>query len=279
VPLRDRARALVDDNRFQGFIIGVIALNGLTLGLETSRWLMANIGEFLHVVDHLTLGIFVAEIACRWYASGSRDFFRSAWNVFDCVIVGISLMPAAGALSVLRTLRMLRVLRLISAVPSMRKVVEGLLRAIPGIAAIAALLGLIIFVAGVMATMFFRDISVTHFGDLWSTMFTLFQIMTGEGWPEIARPIMARAPVAWLFFMIYILVSSFAVLNLFIAVIVKAVEQQNDGDELLDEVRALRAELRTAGLVRAEPVGAAESDRPAEGPPPNGRPDRQPTTS
>jgi voltage-gated sodium channel len=257
VPLRARVRVLVESNRFQGFIIGVIALNGLTLGLETSRGLMERIGGFLHLVDHTTLGIFLAEIALRWFADGTKAFFRNPWNVFDFVIVGISLATAAGALSVLRTLRMLRVLRLISAVPSMRRVIEGLLRAVPGIASIAALLGLIIFVAGVMATMFFRDVAPAHFGDLGATSFTLFQIMTGEGWPEIARPIMAKAPVAWLFFLIYILVSSFAVLNLFIAVIVKAVEQQADADELLEQVRALRAELREAGLVRAD------ADRPA----------------
>jgi voltage-gated sodium channel len=249
VPLRARTRTLVDHKRFQYFIIGVIALNGLTLGLETSRWLMERIGEFLHVVDHTTLGIFVLEIALRWFAEGMK-FFRNPWNVFDFVLVGFSLVTAAGALSVLRTLRMLRVLRLISTVPSMRKVIEGLLRAVPGIASIAALLGLIIFVAGVMATMFFRDIAPDHFGDLAATSFTLFQIMTGEGWPEIARPIMERAPVAWVFFLIYILVSSFAVLNLFIAVIVKAVEQQTEDntDELLKEVQGLREDLRAAGL-------------------------------
>jgi voltage-gated sodium channel len=271
VPNRDRVRALVAHKRFQQTIIAVIVVNGVTLALETFRPLMAAAGGFLHAVDHVTLWVFMAEIACRLYAHGWR-FFRNPWNVFDFVIVGISLLPAAGALSVLRTLRVLRVLRLISAVPSMRRVVAGLLSAVPGMASIAALLGLIIFVAGVMATMLFRDAAPRYFGDMWTTMFTLFQTMTGEGWPEVAAAVMADAPLAWIFFVVYILVSSFAVLNLFIAVIVSAVEEQVTGelvqverqraddqaradDQLLTEIRALRAELAELHPRNRTPAG------------------------
>jgi voltage-gated sodium channel len=270
VRTRDRARALVEHKRFQLFIIWVIVVNAVTLGLETSTTVMDHVGGLLHVADHVMLGIFVVELACRLYAYGWR-FFTDSWNVFDLLIVGISLLPATGPFSVLRALRVLRVLRLISAVPAMRRVVSGLLAAVPGMASIGALLSLVIYVAAVMATKLFGAISPAYFGDLPTTLFTLFQTMTGEAWPDIAREVMAAAPLAWIFFVIYILISSFAVLNLFIAVIVNGMEktvtsdlveaeEQHAADQaasdqlILAELRALRrevAELRTQQTERA----------------------------
>jgi voltage-gated sodium channel len=267
---RERVRALVENKRFQQFIIWVIVVNAVTLGLETSAPVMREFGGLLHAADRVMLAIFTVELALRLYAFGWR-FFRDSWNVFDFVIVGISLIPATGPFSVLRALRVLRVLRLISAVPAMRRVVSGLLNAVPGMASIGALLGLVIYVAAVMATKLFGDISPEYFGDLGTTLFTLFQTMTGEAWPDIAREVMAAAPLAWIFFVIYILISSFAVLNLFIAVIVSGMEktvtndlveaeEQHAADQarsdalILEEVRALRrevAELRTQEKERA----------------------------
>lgn len=263
--IRDRARALVEHKRFQQFIIWVIVLNAVTLGLETSDTVMAQVGDLLQVADRVMLYIFVAELVCRLYALRLR-FFADPWNVFDFLIVGIALLPASGPFSVLRALRVLRVLRLVSSVPAMRRVVAGLLAAVPGMASIGALLGLIIYVAAVMATKLFGDLAPQYFDDLGTTLFTLFQTMTGEGWPDIAAAVMAQAPIAWIFFVVYILVSSFAVLNLFIAVIVSAMESQVTDDLaeaedrhaadqaasdklILDEVRALRAEI---AALRAE---------------------------
>ncbi len=256
---RDRVRALVEHKRFQHFIIWVIVVNAITLGLETSPVVLREFGGLLHVADHVMLYIFAVELALRLYAHGWR-FFRDPWNVFDFVIVGISLIPASGPFSVLRALRILRALRLISAVPAMRRVVSGLLAAVPGMASIGALLGLIIYVAAVMATKLFGTIAPQYFGDLGTTLFTLFQTMTGEAWPDIAREVMAAAPLAWIFFVIYILISSFAVLNLFIAVIVSGMEktvtndlveaeEQHAADQarsdalILEELRALRREV------------------------------------
>ncbi len=267
---RDRVRALVDDKRFQLTIIWVIVVNAVTLGLETSRTVMTAVGGVLHAVDHVILGVFVTELVLRLYAYGWR-FFRDPWNVFDFVIVAISVIPTSGAFSVLRALRILRALRLISAVPAMRRVVSGLLAAVPGMASIGALLGLIIYVAAVMATKLFGADSPQHFGDMGTTLFTLFQTMTGEAWPDIARDVMAKAPLAWIFFVIYILVSSFAVLNLFIAVIVSGMEktvtndlveaeEQHAADQarsdalILEEVRALRREVAELRADRTPPT-------------------------
>jgi voltage-gated sodium channel len=259
VKSRDRVRALVEHKRFQQFIIWVIVANAVTLGLETSPPVAANFGDLLHVADRVMLTVFVVELVLRLYAAGWR-FFTDAWNVFDFLIVGISLLPATGPFSVLRALRVLRVLRLISAVPAMRRVVSGLLAAVPGMASIGALLGLVIYVAAVMATKLFGTISPEYFGNLGTTLFTLFQTMTGEAWPDVAREVMAQAPMAWIFFVVYILISSFAVLNMFIAVIVSGMEKEVTDDlvraegqhaadqaasdqQILAELRALRAEI------------------------------------
>ena len=237
----------------------VIVANAITLGLETSQTVTREVGGLLHVADRVMLGVFVVELLLRLYAFGWR-FFRDAWNVFDLLVVGISLIPATGPFSVVRALRVLRVLRLVSAVPAMRRVVAGLLAAVPGMASIGALLALVIYVAGVMATKLFGPIAPEYFGDLDTTLFTLFQTMTGEGWPDIARAVMRAAPLAWIFFVVYILISSFAVLNLFIAVIVSGMEktvasdlaeaeEQHAADQaasdqlILAEVRALRREV------------------------------------
>jgi voltage-gated sodium channel len=264
---RERARALVNHLRFQQTIIAVIVFNAVTLGLETSPTVVAKAGGVLHVADRAALVIFVLELTLRLYGHGWR-FFTDSWSIFDFIIVGVALIPAAGPFSVLRALRVLRVLRLISMVPSMRRVVTGLLAAVPGMASIAALLGLIIYVAAVMATKLFGHLQPEYFGDLGTTLFTLFQIMTGEAWPDIARALMDQAPMAWIFFVVYILVSSFAVLNLFIAVIVSGMEKEvttdlaqaeekhaaeaaASGKLILDEVRALRAEVAALRAGRA----------------------------
>ncbi|WP_216210155.1 ion transporter [Amycolatopsis aidingensis] len=233
---RERVRKVVESRRFQGFIIAVIIFNAMTLALETSAAILEGYGGLLHTLDYLALTIFVLELLAKFYAYRG-SFFRDPWNIFDLVVVGIALVPATGPFAVLRSLRVLRVLRLISVVPSMRRVVSGLLAAVPGMASIAALLALIIFVAGVMATKLFGGIAPANFGDLGTSLFTLFQVMTGESWPDIASAVMSKAPMAWVFFVVYILISSFAVLNLFIAVVVSAME-----DQLRDDLRAEEAE-------------------------------------
>jgi voltage-gated sodium channel len=217
--------------------------------------------EVLVKIDHVMLGFFVLELLLRLVAYGWR-FFRDPWNVFDLLVVGVAVLPATESLSALRALRVLRVLRVISAVPALRRVVDGLLRAVPGMGAVGALLVLVMYVSAVIATGLFGATSPEYFGSLWTSLFTLFQAMTGEAWPDIARTVMETHPAAWIFFVLYILVVSFAVLNLFIAVIVNGMEEISEEErkddeqkderldalaaqnrEILVELRALRAKL------------------------------------
>ena len=255
--LRARARRLTDDSRFTRFISIVIAINAVTLGLETWPEAMAGYGDMLYGIDRAALAIFVVEILLKLFGHGTR-FFKSGWNVFDFIIVGIALMPASGAFSVLRALRILRALRLLSVVPQMRAVVEALLAAVPGMGAIIAVLGLVFYIAAVMATKLFAAQFPDWFGSVGASMYSLFQIMTLESWSMgIVRPVMETHPWAWAFFVPFILVTSFTVLNLFIGIIVDAMQSQHEAeekaekeaqaaelDEILREVRALREEVR-----------------------------------
>ncbi len=256
---RERVRTLLDRKWFTNLVLTVILANALVLGAETM--VTGPALEVLHVVDHVMLGFFVLELLLRFFANGRR-FFTDPWSVFDLLVVGIAVIPAGGSLSALRALRVLRVLRVITVVPSLRRVVDGLLRAVPGMGAVGALLVLVMYVAAVIATGLFGQAAPEYFGHLGTSLFTLFQAMTGEAWPDIARAVMAVHPSAWIFFVLYILVVSFAVLNLFIAVIVNGMEEISEEErkddeqkderldnlaaqnhEILVELRALRAKV------------------------------------
>jgi len=230
--LRTRLARFIEARSTQRAITLLIVLNAVVLGLETSERAMAAAGELLRGLDSLLLGIFVLEILAKLAARG-LGFWRDPWNVFDFFVIAMALLPATGPLAVLRALRVLRVLRLISQVPSMRGVVEALLRAIPGMGSIVALLALLYYVAAVMATKLFGDSHPVFFGTLGDSAYTLFQIMTLESWSGgIVRPVMEQHPQAWIFFIVFILVTTFAVLNLFIAIIVNAMQEKHESEHL-----------------------------------------------
>lgn len=265
---RERLRSILETRLFHRAIITVILVNAITLGAATFDGLTERIGGLLHLVDRITVALFVAELAARVYAYG-RAFVKDPWNLFDAAIVTIALIPASGPASVLRTLRILRALRLVSAVPSMRRVVAALLSAIPGMASIIGLLLLIMYVAAVISTELFGRIAPEHFADLPTSLFSLFQIMTGEAWPDIADAVMGEMPWAWIFFVGYILASSFIVLNLFIAVVVNALDDQTTSaeekrtedklDAILRELARLHARIDALEDPRHEPRAGGHS--------------------
>ena len=228
--LRLRLGAFLASARVQQFIIGLIVINAVLMGLETSPALMAQYGSTLLAFDRAILVVFVLEIALRLYVHRAA-FFRDPWSLFDFAVVGIALIPASGPFAVLRALRVLRVLRMLTMVPSMRRVVGALLSAIPGLSSIALVLLLVFYVFAVIATHLFGADFPDWFGHLGRSLYTLFQIMTLESWSMgIARPVMEVAPFAWIFFVIFILFATFTMLNLFIAIIVNAMQTFNEGE-------------------------------------------------
>ncbi len=250
----DSLKSLIESRRFEAVIIALILINAVTLGLETSPAVMAAAGGLLGAIDRIILAVFVFELLAR-LAVYRLSFFRDPWRIFDLLVVGVALIPATGSLSVLRALRILRVLRLISIVPSLRRVVTGFITALPGMGSIMLLLGLVFYVFAVMATKLYGESFPDRFGDIAISLYTLFQIMTLEGWSDgVVRPVMEVYPTAWLFFIPFIVATSFTVLNLFIGVIVSAMEAEHEAEEsaernddqqeLLREIRALRDEVR-----------------------------------
>ncbi len=253
-------RRIIEDPRTERVVMTLILINAVLLGLETSPTIRAHFGTFLTILDHAILAVFVAEIVARLIVH-RLGFFRDPWSVFDFVVVGIALVPATENFSVLRALRVLRLLRLITAVPSLRRVVAGLLTALPGMGSIVLLISLIYYVFAVMATNMFGDDNPALFGTLGQSLFTLFTVMTLEGWVDgVTKPVMEHHPYAWIFFIVFIIVTTFMVLNLFIGVVVSAMQEEHEKAEemereaeremmreetgpLAKEIQALKAEV------------------------------------
>ena len=244
-----KIKTMIESAWFQNAIMAVIVVNAVVIGLETSPALMASFGPILIALDEIAITIFVIEILLKLLVY-RLQFFRSGWNIFDFIIVSAALLPLGGNFAILRALRIVRAFRLISAMPKMRQVVQGLLAAIPSMGSVILLLGLIFYVAAVMATKLFGGSFPQWFGTVGESFYSLFQIMTLESWSMgIVRPIMEVYPWAWAFFVPFVLVTSFVVLNLFIAIIVNAMHEEADEeqsaqrDEILNEIRGLREEV------------------------------------
>lgn len=251
----ERLKAIVDSPQLERFVIVLIVLNAITLGLETSASIMAEYGRVLHVIDTIFLWIFVAELSARMVVKRGA-FFRDPWSIFDLIVVGIALLPATGSLSVLRALRVLRLLRLVTAIPSLKRVVGGLITAIPGMGSIMLLMALIYYVFAVMGTKLFGATSPDQFGSLGATFYTLFQIMTFDDWSGgVAKPLMEKHSYAIFYLVTFILLSAFMMLNLFIGVVVSALDEEKAADapkllhdpkemeNILVELRAIRGEM------------------------------------
>lgn len=267
---RARLRSFFESTFWERAIVSLIVVNAAIIGMETSPTIMAGFGGLLETVDALIVAIFTVEIALRIFAHG-RGFWRDGWNVFDFLIVAIALAPTSGNLSILRSLRIVRALRLISTVKSMRRVMGGMLAAIPSMGAVIALLALIFYVCAVIATRVYGADFPDKFGTLGASFFSLFQIMTLEGWADgFVVPVMEKYPYAWIFFILFMLVTSFTVLNLFIGIIVDAMqsEQEAEWDEdrarskasfatIIDELQKLREEV---SALRTERTGAGPTE-------------------
>lgn len=253
-------KSIVESSRFHNFIIGVIIVNGIILGIQTSRELSDSVIAILDWADLVCLMIFVVELTMR-LAVYRWSFFKKGWNLFDFFIVVIALVPASGSMSILRAFRILRVLRLVTAIKSFRRVISGMLLAIPGVASVAGLLMLVFYIAGVLSTKLFGESFPQWFGGLGDSMYTLFQIMTLESWSMgIVRPVMEVHPYAWMFFIPFITLTTFTVLNLFIGIVVDAMATVKEAEKeelhadhitieemienLHGDVRTLREELR-----------------------------------
>ena len=248
---------LVFSSFFEKLILMIIGVNSITLGFETVPLIVARLGSVLTYVDLFCLYFFTLELSLKFYFK-RMSYFKDPWAIFDLVVVAIAWVPAAGVFSVLRSLRVLRALRLISTIPRLRGVVSGLLGSLPGLGAVSAIMLLLFYVGAVVATKLFGATFPHWFGSLGASSYSLFQIMTLESWSMgIVRPVMEEFPRAWMFFVPFILVTTFTTLNLLIAVLVNAMqaetetaaqERDREGhlerEKMLEELRDIKAQLK-----------------------------------
>ena len=254
--LREKVNALVDRPLFSNFILAVILFNAVILGLETSKTVMASIGPMILLLDRICLAIFLVELVLKLYARGLA-FFKQGWNVFDFVIIGIALVPSTEGLTVLRALRILRLLRVLSVTPSLKRVVEGLMNALPGMGSVFVLMGMIFYIGAVMATKLFGDAFPAWFGSIGGSAYSLFQIMTLESWSMgIVRPVMEVYPLAWMFFVPFILITTFATVNLLVGLIVNSMQDAH-GEEDAEKTDSYREEV----LRRLSDIEASLKDK------------------
>lgn len=231
---------IANSSRFQNFIFGVIVANAITLGLGTYDW-GRTVDDSITVADEVFLGIFVVELAIRIAAYGRRpqDFFKSGWNVFDFVVIGAAFLPGVrDNVTLLRLVRLLRVVRLVSVMPDLRILVRAMARSLPPIASLGLLTLLLMYVYGMVGWIMFGDEDPEQWGNIGQAILSLFQILTLENWPDFLEAGQAIHPASWIFFVSYVLIASFLVINVLIAIIINSMEDVHEAEKAAD-----RAEL------------------------------------
>ena len=256
--MRPFARRVVDARWFEPSMIALILFNGVLIGLETSHEITQAYGRWLELGNDLILGIFVIEAALKItaVAPNFRRYFGDGWNLFDFSVIVLSLLPATGQFAlVARLIRVLRVLRLVSAMPQLRLIVATLVRSIPSMGHVLMLLGIVFYIYAITGFHLFHNHDAEHWGTLGAALLTLFQIVTLEGWVDVMEQALESRPWSWVYFVSFVLIGTFVVLNLFIAVVVNNLEASKAAelealarpvthDEVLDELGRTRDALR-----------------------------------
>jgi voltage-gated sodium channel len=232
------AQRVVAARWFEPVMIGLILFNGVLIGLETSHDFVATYGYWLHMGNDIILGIFIIEVVLKLAAVSPRFglYFGNGWNLFDFTVVVLSLIPATGEFAlVARLIRVLRVLRLVSAVPQLRLIVATLVRSIPSMGHVLMLMSIIFYIYAITGFHLFHDLDAKHWGTLGTALLTLFKIVTLEGWIEIMNTVIEARPWSWIYFISFILIGTFVMLNLFIAVVINNLEASKTAE--LEELR------------------------------------------
>ena len=251
------AKRIVEHAYFNHVITAVILLNAVVIGLDTSKELHDYYGTYFELANQIFLAIYILEAIVKLAANAPtvHRYFYDGWNVFDFTIIVISLIPATGQLAMLaRLARLMRVLRLISTLPELRLIVATLVRSIPSMANVIALMSIIFYVYGVAGYHLFHQIDPTHWETLGISLLSLFRIVTLEDWTDIMYAAMAQEPWAWIYFVSFVVLGTFVVVNLFIAVVINNLDeakaerladltQPPTSDEILRELRETQAVL------------------------------------
>ncbi len=238
---------IANSSRFQGFIFGVIVANALVLGLETYAEIDEEAGRLLTVLNDVCLGIFVVELAIRITAYGGRpqDFFRDGWNVFDFVAITAAFAPGLRQnATLLRLVRLLRIVRIISVLPDVRVLLRGMWRSLPPIASMGVLAILLIYLYGMVGWILFHTEDPERWGNIGDAMLNPFVMLTLEQWPTYLRAGMEIHSWSWIYFVSYVLIAGFLLINILIGIVINAMEGARREERA--RARAARRELLAA---------------------------------
>ncbi len=249
---------LVNSPWFEFFIIGVIIANGALLGLGTSSAIDRAYGSWLHLGNQVALGVFIVEAALKMLALSPRPqrYFRDGWNIFDFLVIVFALVPATGQFAMItRLARLLRVVRLISTIKDLRLIVAALVRSIPSVGHVIMLMSIVVYIYAIMGYHLFHEHDPENWRTLGISVLTLFNIITLEGWTVVMYTAMQEHPWAWVYFVSFVIVGTFVVINLFIAIIINNLDEAKlerlrdmetpvSREDLLRELRATQAALQ-----------------------------------
>jgi voltage-gated sodium channel len=247
----DKIDSITGSTLFRRVVIALILLNAIIVGLDTYSQIHARYGEILRLADRIILYAFTLELILRFLGSHPRlAFFRSGWNLFDLIIVGVAYLPASEFFTVARLFRILRALRTVSVSPDLQKVVNALLRSLPALGHILILLALLMYVYAAIGTSLFGQIAPKFFGTLHQSVLTLFSIITLEGWVTVMDEVVPQMPAAWIYFVTFILFGTFVALNFMVGVIVNnlqavEIEQRDDIAEIRKTLERMEAQLQS----------------------------------
>ena len=254
----DITRRLTEAPTFEATIIAIIIINALLLGVATSETVDRQYGDWLTMGNHVALAIFIVEALLKMTAASPRvaGYFRDGWNIFDFLIIVLALIPATGELAmVARLARLLRVLRLVSAIRDLRLIVTALVRSIPSVGHVLLLMSIIVYIYAIIGYHLFSEHDPENWRNFGISVLTLFNILTLEGWTVVMATAMKLNPMAWVYFVTFVVIGTFVVINLFIAIIInnldeaklerlRDLDQPVSREELLREIRTTRDALQ-----------------------------------
>ena len=266
---------------FELFVVSVIISSALLIGAKTYQ-LSPSVQSMLFWMDHGITLIFLIEIIIRFLGEERRSrFLLKPWNLFDTLIVVVSLIPIDNSDMALlgRLVRVFRVLRMVSIIPELRLLINSLIKAMPQLGYVIALMFIIFYIYAAVGSMFFNSINPVLWGDIAHAMLTLFRVMTFEDWTDVMYETMEVYPLSWAYYLSFIFFTAFAFLNMVIGIVVQVLEQesrrmqyQQTGEEpatletLQREIRLLQQMLQERGAPGAGPqpevLRAETTDRP-----------------